>query len=313
MLIPYAVDVPLDRRPFINWLLIASIVAVFLYMVFLFFTGNLARGANPSVWVLTGWDLRGLIGHMWLHAGPIHLVGNMLFLWIFGNAVCSKVGNALYFPLFLAFGLFAAATHLIFDGRVAVGASGAINGVVGMYLVFFPLNNISCLWWYYAYSRTFDISGFWMIGLWFVFDIFGAAVGIGHVAYYGHLGGFALGVVLGFALLSVKVVKMSEDERSIICIVREHRQKRLEDRLAAEARQDLMEAKQAESEQRRAKRVEAIKRQAAAQKQQTAASTQSQVIHFSCTCGQHLKMPRSYAGRTGMCPACKKTLIIPQA
>lgn len=313
MLIPYAVDVPLDRKPFINWLLIASIVAVFFYTVYLLFTGNLAYTDDPSVWILTGWDIRGLIGHMWLHAGPIHLAGNMLFLWIFGNAVCSKVGNSLFFPLFLAFGLFAAAAHLIFCGGPMIGASGAINGVVGMYLVFYPLNNISCLWWWYAYGRTFSISGFWLIGLWFLFDLFGAMTGPGYVAYFAHLGGFALGVALGFALLALKVVKMSEDERSIVCIVREHRQKRLEDRLAAEARQDLMKARQAESEQRRAQRVEAIKRQAAAQKQQAAASAPSQFIHFSCTCGQRLKMPRTFAGRTGMCPACKKTLIIPSA
>lgn len=334
MLIPYAVDVPLDRKPIVNWLLIISIMAVFgLQMLSLLAADQYDawhpgdgqqparefRPQEPPVWVLTGWDLRGLIGHMWLHGGLVHLAGNMLFLWVFGNAVCSKVGNFLYFPLYLAFGLFAAAAHLIFDGNPAVGASGAINGVVGMYLVFFPLNDISCFWMMYLwYHGTFSVSGFWMILFWLFFDILGAVLGVAGTAYYAHLGGFALGVALGFLLLALKVVKMNEDERSIVCIIREHSRNRLEDRLAEEARRAVLKAKQQEEERVRAQRVAALKKQAVAVKQslpQAPAATDNrpQFIRFSCSCGQRIKVPSSYAGRDGMCPGCKRRLTIPLA
>ena len=96
MLIPYKVDVPMERLPIANWVALALIVAMFPLQV--------ALGEGVLAFVLNGWALSGLFGHMWLHAGIVHALGNMIFLWVFGNAVCAKVGNWAYLPIYVALG-----------------------------------------------------------------------------------------------------------------------------------------------------------------------------------------------------------------
>lgn len=161
-IIPKEVDVPQARIPFVNWLIIALIILVFAFQVKTLLDYKVQRekeqqdrsistqtqeqkqAEKPSLvdkfepFFLDGWELKGIFGHMWLHAGFFHIAGNLLFLWVFGNAVCSKVGNFTYLLFYLCVGVFAAAAHLVFSGGTAIGASGAINGIVGMFLIFFP-------------------------------------------------------------------------------------------------------------------------------------------------------------------------------
>ena len=209
MLIPYQVDVPMSRWPIMNFALIGGITVVSL----LTFIAGDTETVNRMV--LHGWAPTGLFGHMLLHVGLMHLIGNMLFLWVFGNAVCAKITNIAYLPLFVALGLFAAATHNVLDGGAAVGASGAINGIVGMYLVFYPLNNVSCVWIFGLYGNTFSISGMWLILLWLLFDIWGATTGEAGVAYWAHLGGIAAGAGLASVMLAMGWTRMTTSERSI--------------------------------------------------------------------------------------------------
>lgn len=88
MIIPYRVDVPTERHPVANWGILALTVLSF---------GALLAWTEPLVeaLVLINWSPLRMIGHLLLHAGLLHLVGNLIFLWVFGNAVCAKVGNAL--------------------------------------------------------------------------------------------------------------------------------------------------------------------------------------------------------------------------
>lgn len=226
MLIPIAADVPFDKRPFVNWLFVAANTAVFCLMLAMIIQGD----EEPfESWVLDGWTLKGFFGHMWLHGGIMHLIGNMLFLWIFGNAVCYKLGNLMYPPAYILLGLISAVTHNLFMGGAAVGASGAINGVVGMYLVFFPTNNVEMFYWFGIIAAgTFEISGYWVILSWFAFDILGAAAGGGYVAYFAHIGGFLGGVTLAFTLLLTGVVKM--EDRFELSLLDVFRGKHKEDR-----------------------------------------------------------------------------------
>jgi len=209
LFIPYAVDVPFDHRPVVNWLVFAGVILAFILQV-----GATEEQISP--FVLNGWAIRGLFGHSWLHAGIIHLIGNLIFLWLFGNAVCSKIGNIFYLPMYLGLGLLAGISHLIFVGGPAVGASGAINGIVGMYLVFFPENSISCFFFLFFRPVTFSISGYWMILLWFVFDVWGAVGGGECVAYFAHIGGFVAGFGLAVLMLSTKWVVMERGEKSLL-------------------------------------------------------------------------------------------------
>jgi len=188
MLVPYRVDVPMQQRPWANILLCVSIAAFYIFL-----QPGLSVDSAQAL-ILEGWGPVGMVGHMWLHGGVMHLIGNLIFLWVFGNAVCAKLGNLPYLAAYLGAGILAAACHLILDGAPAIGASGAINGVVGMYLVLYPKNEVSCFFTLGFFFRTYAVRSYWMILLWLGFDIWGAVSGGGHVAYWAHLGGFGAGL-----------------------------------------------------------------------------------------------------------------------
>ena len=212
MLIPYSTEVLITKWPISNLLIIIACIAIYVLMI----TGVIPMPIIESM-VLNGWNPIGLIGHQFIHATPTHLIFNMLFLWIFGNAVCEKVGNIVYMFIFLLFGVAAAALHNMLSGATAVGASGSINGIIGAYLVFYPVNRINCLFFYFFFGfcrlKTFAISGFWMISLWFGIDLYNAFFGLGTgIAYWAHIGGFICGVSVGFFLLLTRLTKMEEHD-----------------------------------------------------------------------------------------------------
>jgi len=141
----------------------------------------------------------------------------LIFLWVFGNAVCSKVGNFLYIPLYVAMGLASAALHLAFDDRTAVGASGALYGVIGIYFVLYPFNSIKCLFWFLAYLRRFSVAGFWIILIRVALDVLGAVTGyMGGTAYFAHIGGFVSGAIIAILLLTTKLVVRDSMDDAIV-------------------------------------------------------------------------------------------------
>jgi membrane associated rhomboid family serine protease len=196
------------RLPVVNWALIGM-------TVFLFF----GSPRTTDGWVLSGWSLEELVGYQFLHAGLIHLIGNMLFLWVFGNAVCAKVGHVAFAPIYLALGIAAGAVHLMVDGTPAIGASGAINGIVGMFLFWYPRNSISCIWLFVAVGAV-RFSSYWAILIWLAFDLWGAATGAQGVAYFAHIGGFAVGFLLAMAISVSGVLEDSPYEQSLLDLYR---------------------------------------------------------------------------------------------
>jgi hypothetical protein len=147
----------------------------------------------------------------------------MLFLWVFGNAVCAKVGNLIYLGIYFGLGLAAGTVSYLIDPRPAVGASGAINGIVGMFVVWYLLNEISCwyAYWFFgaADAGSVSVSSFWLVLFWLVFDIWGAIRGEGNVGYIAHLAGFVVGFAGAILLLVLRVVEMEPGERSLLQIM----------------------------------------------------------------------------------------------
>lgn len=191
----------------------AVLIAVTSIAFFFVALGVIPEDAAEAM-VLKDWDLGQMIGNLFLHGGLFHLLGNMLFLWIFGNAVCALVGNVQYGFLYLFLGIVASASHLAFNGNPAIGASGAINGIVGMSLVLFPVNKLNCVYFYsfpfagiFWKSGTFTAKAFWMILLWCTYDIIGVLLGGGNIAYWAHIGGFVAGMFIALALLLFKAVE----------------------------------------------------------------------------------------------------------
>ncbi|MEM6392838.1 MAG: rhomboid family intramembrane serine protease [Planctomycetota bacterium] len=214
------------RWPIANFVLIAAIAVVSVYG---WVVGD-GWGFGPMEdMVLRGWDPVGLVGHMFLHADILHLVGNLVFLWVFGNAVCAKLGNLSYVAAFLAFGLVAAVTHNVLDGAPAIGASGAINGVVGAFLILYPRNDVSCFYLFLLNVGSFELSAMWLILAWVAFDVWGAIDGGGQTAYWAHLGGLAAGAGLLWAGVARGWVKMERTEQSLLAVIAERRRVRSEE------------------------------------------------------------------------------------
>ena len=135
---------------------------------------------------------------MFLHGGFAHLFGNMLFLWIYGDNVEHRLGSLRYVFWYLLAGAAATLFHAVFDSdsRIPlVGASGAISGVLGGYLVLFPQRRVRAI----IFNFLTEVPAFVALGLWIVYQIvlgYMTPAGTGGVAYAAHIGGFIAGVVM---------------------------------------------------------------------------------------------------------------------
>ena len=142
-----------------------------------------------------------VLSAMFMHGGYAHLFGNLLYLWIFGDNVEERVGSLAFLGFYLLCGIVATLTQVALnpDGILPnLGASGAISGVLGAYIVFFPRNRVHALFFYVVIS----VPAFIAIGIWILFQFFngfGAVVAaetsVGGVAYGAHIGGFIVGVL----------------------------------------------------------------------------------------------------------------------
>ena len=144
-----------------------------------------------------------LLTSMFLHGGWMHLGGNMLYLWIFGDNIERVMGPVKFLIFYLVCGLAASAAHIFFNlqtGAPAVGASGAISGVLGGYLLMFPKNRVRVL----SRGGIVHVPAIVVLGLWIVLQLISGVgtiattseTGGGGVAYMAHIGGFAAGMVL---------------------------------------------------------------------------------------------------------------------
>lgn len=149
-----------------------------------------------------------LITSQFLHGGFAHILGNMLFLWIFGNNIEDKLGHVKYLIFYLACGALAALSQWIFStqsGIPSLGASGAIAGVMGAYILRFPNAQINTLVFLGFFITTIRVPALFFLGFWFVMQaLYGVSslnvatnMETGGVAYWAHAGGFVFGALLG--------------------------------------------------------------------------------------------------------------------
>lgn len=329
-LVPYRVDVPMKRVPFANWAIIGSIVVVsfmwFAELERLTLSDLVSREKFFVRMILTDWSPVGLFGHVFLHGGFFHLIGNMLTLWVFGNAVCAKIGNVAYLFAFFSLGLAAAAGHLIADGGAAIGASGAAAGVVGLYVVLYPLNDISCAYFFWIFyfirAGTFSVAGFWIVLLRLAFDLFGLVTGAAGVGYVAHLSGFAAGFAAMALLVKASAVKMDPGEQSLFYMfgMEPSGKRPTKSRIvrpsavAHDAPQPFVppppldypapppqESRPATHPANRPSEPPAALPQQAPEK----------ALRLKCACGNRLQVPAVHAGKVGQCPSCGKKFRIP--
>lgn len=216
----------MERWPITNFVIIAFT------SFFFFYQWGLDEETFESLVHCNG-SFLGWFGHLILHGNFEHIFGNMIFLWTFGNAICAKFGNLRYIGLYLLFGMSSAFFHAVFDGDPAIGASGAINGVIGAFLFLYPVNTISVFFWFFG-PRFFTVSSMWMILLWLAFDIYGVFLGHGSTAYIAHLGGFIAGAATGWLGLKLKWIEMDVDELSLLQYIKNRGSLRTESRETTE-------------------------------------------------------------------------------
>ena len=200
-------DTPrLHGRPYVNYSIIALNVIVFIWQIIEtdFFANQfktsqifLTYGTLPDL-VLQG-DFFPIITSMFLHGGIMHIIGNMVFLYIFGDNIEDRFGHFKYLLLYLFWGVAAGVIHSIYAVSVgagnipAVGASGAISGVLGAYLVLFPRAKILTIITAF-FITTVRIPAIAYIPLWFILQIIFSIINPeGGVAYLAHIGGFVVG------------------------------------------------------------------------------------------------------------------------
>ena len=138
---------------------------------------------------------------MFLHGGWLHLIGNMWFLWVFGNNVEDSMGHGRYLAFYLLCGLAAAATQTFINPSSIipmVGASGAISGVMGAYVILYPRVRVHMIVFLFIFITRIVVPAYLMLGYWFLLQLLGgsAAQGEGGVAFWAHVGGFVAGAVL---------------------------------------------------------------------------------------------------------------------
>jgi len=139
-----------------------------------------------------------LITSMFLHGGLFHLFGNMLYLWIFGNNIEDFLGPIRFVLFYLFSGLGASLTHIIFNPNSQIpmiGASGAIAGVLGAYLILYPGARVLTLVFLFFFIRILPIPAAVILGLWFLAQVLNIGLG-GGVAWFAHIGGFLIGIGL---------------------------------------------------------------------------------------------------------------------
>jgi len=166
-------------------------------------------GAIPTQ-IMHGRNLHSLLTSMFLHGGWMHLIGNMLFLWVFADNIEVSIGNFRFLLFYLAGGVFAALAHcFILSGSniPCIGASGAIAATLGAYLVMFPTSRIKVFFFFFF----FRISAFVFLFFWIGQQLMDgwASLGLGTsdtsgIGYWAHIGGFAYGLVRGFNFRSRK-------------------------------------------------------------------------------------------------------------
>lgn len=224
-MIPLHDDNPTTLKPYVTIALISSCTLIFLWQLSLGNDGQRAiyglgvipavlldnKALHPSLIMVS--PIMTIITSMFLHGGWMHLIGNMLYLWIFGNNVEDAMGHGRFVAFYLLCGIaavFAQALPYPESTTPMIGASGAISGVLGAYLLLHPHARVLVAIPFGFYLHTMRLPAAWVLGFWFVMQLLSSVLSgnqVGGVAFRAHLGGFIIGAVL-IPLFKYKRVKL---------------------------------------------------------------------------------------------------------
>jgi membrane associated rhomboid family serine protease len=201
MIFPIRSDRRLEHTPWVNYSLVAANVLIFIW----------SQSPEAHVaWERYNLDPRNpalyqFITYQFLHAGWMHLLGNMVFLYVFGNSVEDRLGKVGYLAFYLAGGVIAGLGYCMLETAPVLGASGSIAGVTGAYLALFPLSDITIIY-FFILIGTFEISSIWLIIFQIGENLVMQLSSREPVAYLAHLVGYAYGFAVGMTLLGTRLL-----------------------------------------------------------------------------------------------------------
>lgn len=222
-MIPLRDNIPSSTYPFVTVALLSINVAVFLYQItlglegvelFIYKTAAIPfeitsrTDIGPSAYVPLPYTL---FTAMFVHGGLLHIAGNMLFLWIFGDNVEDRFGHVLFLLFYLAAGVAASLAHIALDPESTmpmVGASGAIAGVLGAYFLLFPKAQVNTLVILPLFISMARLPAILFLGFWFIFQVInsGFSSANGGVAWFAHIGGFVAGILAALVYKALALV-----------------------------------------------------------------------------------------------------------
>ncbi len=222
IILPYRTSIRPRRTPYANYLLIAANILIFIlsYHVYRNRMGQMEylrpwatiMILNPQHGFLHLWQF---VSYAFLHGGYLHILGNMYFLYLFGNNVNDKLGNVAYLAFYLAGAVFAGIGYYLLSNNPMLGASGAIAAVTGAYLVLFPQTLISVFWWFFFFINTIELPALYFIAFkLIIFDnlfepyLYPPIA----VAYTAHLAGYTFGIISITVLVATKLISSSQPD-----------------------------------------------------------------------------------------------------
>ena len=215
-MIPLKDDNPTSGKPILTYFVIGSCVLIFLIQITSqsYKTGQLfySYGLIPSVlmgnnqlpldlYAIPSWLT--IFTSMFMHGGFMHLAGNMLYMWIFADNIEDDLGPKRFLLFYLLAGVGAAMTQVLIDTQSQVpmvGASGAIGGILGAYLINYPKAKVLVLIPFGFFSQLLKIRALYVLGFWFILQFISSG---GGVAYAAHIGGFVSGIILILSLIHI--------------------------------------------------------------------------------------------------------------
>ncbi|MCK5033699.1 MAG: rhomboid family intramembrane serine protease [Calditrichia bacterium] len=214
-MIPLKDENPKKNLPFINFIFIIANLAVFIYQpsseqYLREFFQTFGLIPNKLITLLqygmpqTLLIIQSLFSSLFVHAGFMHLAGNMLFLWVFGDNIEYTIGHVNYILFYLLCGVVATLVQVFIEPNSTIpiiGASGAVSGILGAYIIKFPKNKVTTLFIIIIFIKIVKIRAIYLLGIWFIYQLLQGYFSLGQesmggVAWFAHIGGFISGIIL---------------------------------------------------------------------------------------------------------------------
>ena len=226
---PIADENPTKNKPFISWIIIFLCVISFFKLVYeeeyikeqIYLSFGMVPALlfgyselSPSLKII--YPTFSILTSMFLHGGWMHLIGNMTYLYIFGDNIEDNLGRTKFILFYIITGACAALSQAFLDPTSTipmVGASGAIAGLLGAYVVLFPKAKIKVFFWFIIFFKIIKIRAIFVLGFWIIIQLIsfsGSDLNAGGVAYAAHIGGFASGIILIYFLKNKQPHKLNK-------------------------------------------------------------------------------------------------------